>query len=465
MFTDNRVCFGQENELRYSARDLRGQPVPPSVLISETARIAPSLPSAYSGYFLTCGRIYEDPSGHPEQCTSEVDTPLALVASREAGQAWLSRAVQRMKQCQMKVTLSRQNVDHLSEDPECSWACHTSFSTNSHSRKTAELLPPFLVSKCIIDGAGGISPWRTGMVRFSLAPRMELHTRVVGSNTQHQRALVCTRSDMGRPGLLGRQHFTCNECLCSHVAEYLRFGSMALALKLLDAGVLEKHPLRLMNPIAAIQTFTSDPTCTARVPLSRGGDISAIEIQRHYLELAEANARELFAPSWTADVCRLWRAMLDRIEAGAPYSVVGMLDWATRWELMSGYVHKHGGSWKGCEQQLYEIDVRFSEIGPEGFWEQMDADGVLNHRMVSKEKILETMMQPPDCNTRARARGTAVLELSPHEETRRNHLVTWDGVEDLRNGRRLVLKDPWDAEGVWKNVNELTDDQSGDVPF
>ncbi len=85
-----------------------------------------------------------------------------------------------------------------------------------------------------------------------------------------------------------RLHVLCGESLCSHLGAWLKVGTTALVVAMIDAGLRPGDGVRLKSPLSAMQTFASDPQCKATVLSARGKRLTAHMIQRHYLEQAEA---------------------------------------------------------------------------------------------------------------------------------------------------------------------------------
>ncbi len=68
----------------------------------------------------------------------------------------------------------------------------------------------------------------------------------------------------------------------TETAEFLRVGTTALVLDVIEAG--EMPPLaRLPRPIAALHRLCSDPTLACSVRLNDGQSVSALQLQRFYL--------------------------------------------------------------------------------------------------------------------------------------------------------------------------------------
>ena len=183
--------------------------------------------------------------------------------------------------------------------------------------------------------------------------------------------------------------------------------------------------------------------------------MSAIEIQRVYLEEVTSELEKGNLPEWAADVCDTWEKILDKLEKN-PMDLVRVLDWPLKRMLLSDHCTRsgipwdqrnqtHGAeSWSKLRNQLCEIDVRFSEIGDKGIFEKLDSEGVLEHRLVAEEDVEFSMMEPPKVG-RAKLRGKWVKKLTGVQGAQCN----WQSVFDPRTNRRLDLSDPFQEEEIW----------------
>lgn len=73
---------------------------------------------------------------------------------------------------------------------------------------------------------------------------------------------------------------------CAHTAEFLKTGTTALVIDMVEAGFLRDAP-QVRRPVRALKRISKDPTLQACVAVKRGGSMSALEIQRWYLRRAE----------------------------------------------------------------------------------------------------------------------------------------------------------------------------------
>jgi len=268
-----------------------------------------------------------------------------------------------------------------------------------------------------------------------------------------------------------------------------------------DAGVRPGSDVRLASPVAALGTFAADPTCRARAILASGRTTRALDIQRHYLEQAERHRGARFMPAWADAVCERWRQVLAQLEAG-PASVSATLDWAVKHALYVDHARRRGFSWQTLSlwaralagihelatmdgqseaggtasmtgnvaltapalgfdparlrdfmrlrQELFEIDVRFGQLGAGGIFGALDRAGRLAHAIdgVGDGEVDRAMSRPPD-RGRARLRGEAITRLAGYVD---RYGCDWTGIWSPRTGRWLDLSDPFQERANWSAV-------------
>ena len=125
---------------------------------------------------------------------------------------------------------------------------------------------------------------------------------------------------------------------------WLRTATTVLVVAMIDAGLAPGASVALADPVRALHVFARDPTCSAEVPLADGRPTTALALQRHYLQVAEAHAEAAFMPAWAPAACRDWRAVLDEIERGEA-SLATTLDWAIKRALFGRVLARYGLDW------------------------------------------------------------------------------------------------------------------------
>lgn len=132
--------------------------------------------------------------------------------------------------------------------------------------------------------------------------------------------------------------------------------------------------------------------------------MTALEIQRRYLERAEALARRQAVTAvdeQTADVLLRWARVLDDLEAD-PRLAADRVDWAAKLSILDGYRRRDGLDWDSARLQL--IDLQYSDIRPDrGLALRLEESGRLE-RLTSQEEVSAAMERAPT-DTRAYFRG------------------------------------------------------------
>jgi hypothetical protein len=461
------------------------------------------------GVFLQNGaRLYVDHGGHPEVATPECANPWDVVRYIRAGETiLLDAAASRRGRRAGAWTFYRCNVDYSGTGS--TWGCHESYRHLADPRILPEQLIPHLVSRLVHCGAGGFDNLSPGL-RFTLSPRTAHLACDVSSESTCHRGIFHTRDEPLSADGAHRLHVLCGESLCSDLAAWLKVGTTALVVALIEAGGRPGDGVRLTAPVGAMRRFASDPTCTAVAQTASGRTMTALEIQRHYLEQVEAHLPEPFMPPWAGEVCRRWREVLDALQGGwAP--VATRLDWAIKLALYREHARRAGLEWETLEpwtlvvteltaalkrrelhgqpltaalvrdrrgplaaevrrlgetvlrvhglrwddlatflqlrSRLFEIDTRFGQLGGDGIFSALDAGGVLGHAVDGVDAVAHAVEHPPTV-PRATLRGQLIRELAGKGV---RYLCDWDEVVDTQASKRIDLGDPFAAARNWED--------------
>jgi hypothetical protein len=461
--------FGLETEYAFAVIGRDGQPLPTESILGHLMELArarlPCLSDAHSqGIFLANGaRFYIDCGLHLEMTTPECTNPSDVVRYVLAGERILSRLAAELEASNPaigEILLFKSNVDYSSL---ATWGCHESYLHRSDPRGLPPQIIPHLVSRIIYTGAGGFNT-RVPQLEFTVSPRVwHLETEISGESTHH-RGIFHTKDESLSTSGYHRLHILCGESLCSHMSMWLRTATTAAVVALIEGGVSPGSDVAIPSPLQAMQVFAADPECRARVRTTRGRSVSALDIQRHYLEQAEAHMRDSFMPPWAPELCRSWRETLDRIQQGAQ-AIATRLDWAIKRELYAQHARRHGVDWAelpgrtliavpangarpaaALRHEFCEIDLRFGQLGEgKGIFDALDRAKVLDHRVPGVDNIEEAMENPP-AKGRAKIRGQCIRRLAGE---RGRYVCSWHDICDPATGRRLDLQDPFASNEVW----------------
>ncbi|MGC8863585.1 MAG: proteasome accessory factor PafA2 family protein, partial [Armatimonadota bacterium] len=343
--------FGIESEYAFVAFDRAGNSLDrerSALMFFEGAQgKLVSLPDIRGRLFLENGScLYIDCGPHPEFATPECTTPWEAVRYVKAGELILKSltSVERVESNGARnFVLFRSNVDY--SGARTTWGCHESYLHTADPGVLFEQILPHLVSRIIYTGSGGFDN-RIRSVRFLLSPRVPHLVRAESDQSTIARGIWHSKDEplCGNHRGYHRLHVLAGENLCSEKAIFLKVGTTALIVALIEAGMCPGDAVKLRNPVAAMRRFAASTDCTATAPLQGGGQATAIEIQSRYLEAVEANLGRDFMPAWAPRVCAEWRATLERLR-DAPASVCTELDWAIKLTCFEHHIASRGVNW------------------------------------------------------------------------------------------------------------------------
>jgi tetratricopeptide (TPR) repeat protein len=416
--------------------------------------------------------------------TPECSNPWDVVRYMQAGERMLTAVAEEMMRREptlAEVLVFKTNVDHSGSG--ATWGCHTSFMHLGNPEQFPAQIIPHLVSRIVYSGAGGLE-LVNGRLRFTLSPRVSFLKCEVSHNSTNERGIFHTKDEALAEAGYHRLHIISGESLCSETAIWLNMGATALIVALIDAGLSPGHAVRLKDPLAAMRRFSLDPACVAVAQTVGGKRLSAVQIQRHYLDMAEAHSHAPFMPPWADQVCAQWRTMLNLLEAGAPGSVTTVLDWAMKLGLFLDRAKRRGlgaEHWHHMDramrrdsdgdeftlmgepfvsdkpastspsvlkvhQELCEIDTRFGQLGANGIFAALDRGGVLGHHLAGVNNIEHAVANPPPIG-RARLRGQCVQRFKAQGH---RYSCGWSHVRDSEKKLLLDLSNPFISEEKWQ---------------
>lgn len=463
--------------------------------------------------FLSSGaRFYMDCGGHPEWSTPECPNPTEVVRYALAGDRALANALAQVPDSVRKnetMTIFKGNVDY--SGAKTTWGSHESYLHLRQPSEFPEKIVGHLASRIIFTGAGGFNPMAAG-IEFTVSPRVWHLTKPSCGSTTDVRGIFHRKDEPLASRGFHRLHIIAGESLCSHLASWLRVGTTAIIVAMIDSGVRVGSSVLPKKPVEAMQTFARDPSCCDTVGVPAGEQMTALQIQRHYLEKAEKHLDAEWMPAWAGDVCKEWRAMLNRIEY-APESLSATLDWAIKLPFYEDYIERQGfpladiftwnhvtdtiksaigaskfrGRWTvelvlgkelkpspipdtikaltrylklhsldwdqlrpfvDLRRRLFEIDFRFAQLDKNGLFHKLDAAGVLDHKAPGVERIEDAIKNPPS-QGRARVRGERIERYAD----RPGYRCYWDGIWDIVGERTLPMRDPLAKKARWKTID------------
>jgi proteasome accessory factor PafA2 len=422
-----RWDFEEESPLR-DARgfDLSREVADPSQLTDEDMGLA--------NIILTNGaRLYVD-HAHPEYSSPEVTSPLDVVLWEKAGEDVMRRGAELAAQIPgtQPIVLYKNNVDNKG----ASYGSHENYLMRRDVPfdQIVEHLTPFFATRQVFTGAGRVGQQQDGSVHaFQISQRADYFEVGVGLETTLKRPIINTRDEPhADPKKYRRLHVIIGDANCSEIAIYLKHGTTSLVLAMIEAGFIGRS-LELAHPVRAVHDISHDPTLTHRVELSDGRSLTALEVQREYLELAKAFVVQHGSDEQTDDVLRRWESVLDRL-ARDPMECVRELDWVAKLALLERYRRRDSLDWDHAK--LHLVDLQYHDIRlHKGLYHQLVRTGRID-RLFTDAQIAAAVTDPPR-DTRAYFRGMCLARFSGDIAA-----ASWDSVIFDLPGRDSLQRIP-----------------------
>jgi proteasome accessory factor A len=450
-----RRIFGLENEYGVTCT-LRGQRrLSPDEVARYLFRRVVSWGRSSNVFLANGARLYLDVGSHPEYATPECDSILDLVVHDKAGERILEQllasAEQRLREEGIRgvIYLFKNNTDSAGN----SYGCHENYLTSRRDDfgHYAEVLIPFFVSRQIYAGAGKVLQTARGAM-FCISQRAEHIWEGVSSATTRSRPIINTRDEPHADAERYRRlHVIVGDSNMSEYATFLKVGATSILLRMLEDPSVVLRDMTLENPIRAIREISHDMTCTRRVRLANGRELSALEIQGEYLNraLRYADAKGLSPLEQRA--LEMWEHCLTALESD-PFKLDRECDWVIKHNLIEAYRTKHDLPLASPKVAL--VDLQYHDVNrTRGLFYRLQAHDFVE-RMCTDEAIDNAVDEPPQ-TTRARLRGEFIRRA---KERKRDYTVDWVHLKLNDQAQRTVLcKDPFKArdERVEKLIASL----------
>jgi len=450
-----RRIFGIENEYGVTCT-LRGQRrLSPDEVARYLFRRVVSWGRSSNVFLANGARLYLDVGSHPEYATPECDSIRDLVIHDKAGERILEQLLTSAEQrlgdegINGDIYLFKNNTDSAGN----SYGCHENYLT---SRKDdlgsyAEVLIPFLVSRQIYAGAGKVLQTARGAT-YCISQRAEHIWEGVSSATTRSRPIINTRDEPHADAeRFRRLHVIVGDSNMSEYTNFLKVGTAALMLRMLEEPKVVLRDMTLENPIRAIREISHDPTCRRRVRLANGREASALEIQNEYLTRALRFADHNDLDPLEKQALDMWEHCLTTI-ADDPLKLDHEIDWVIKHRLIDAYRERNGLELADARVAL--IDLQYHDVDRErGLFYRLQKRG-LAERVVTDSEISHAVENPPE-TTRARLRGRFIRAAKARK---RDYTVDWVHLKLNDQAQRTVLcKDPFKShdERVEKLIESL----------
>ena len=382
-------------------------------------------------------RLYVD-HAHPELSTPEVTNPRDAVLWDRAGVEIMRSAMDLASSIPQghTIVLYKNNTDNKG----ASYGCHENYLMRRATpfADIVRYLTPFFITRQVFTGAGRLGVGQEGRTHaFQLSQRADFFEVEVGLETTLKRPIINTRDEPhADPERFRRLHVIVGDANLSDTATYLKMGSTAIVLAMIEEGFLRGSDWAPARPVAEMHAVSHDVSLEHRILLNDGRRLTAIQVQREILERAVAfcgRSDHAEPDAMTDDVLALWGSVLDALERD-PQELVDVLDWVAKRTLMEGFMRRDGLGWDAPRLQL--IDLQYADIRPDkGLAARLEARGSLR-RMFTDDEVASAVDHAPE-DTRAFFRGECIRRYPDAVAA-----ASWDSVVFDVPGRESLMRVP-----------------------
>ena len=256
-----------------------------------------------------------------------------------------------------------------------------------------------------------------------------------------------------------RLHVIIGDANLCQVSNYLKFGTTALVLDMIEHGTVPA--LEFADPVASLLEISHDWELKKVHELANGSRVTALDVQWRYLRAAQAHAEANGSShpetgdGHTSAVLAKWEEVLTALGTD-PMSLAGQLEWVAKLSLLQQYRARDGMAWN--DPRLGLIDLQWSDIRPEkGLYYKLLQRGLLQRIVTDAAAV-----QHPPVDTRAYFRGRCIQEFGAHVVG-----ASWDSVifevPQLRRLQRVSTKEP--LRGTQELTAGLFDNNTGVQDF
>lgn len=355
------------------------------------------------------GRLYVD-GAHPEYSTPECTNPRDLVIFEKAGERIMDlcrEVASRLRGGPDRFLVYKNNTDGKGN----SYGYHENYllSRAIPFERLVQVLVPFLVTRQIYTGAGKVgSENRTEAVPYQISQRADFFEVLTDLNTMVKRPIMNTRDEPhADPQKYRRLHVIVGDANMSEYSTYLKVGTMLVILSMIEEGH-EIPRLDLEDPVRTMREVSRDLGLKKPVRLADGRELTAIQIQREYLNAAVQYCTSRDTDEITQDVLRRWSLVLDKLE-GDPMQLSRELDWVIKMELLNSYMKKKNCGWD--DPRIPLMDLQYHDLRLDrGLYYALERGNYVE-TLVGQEEVVRAQERPPT-DTRAYFRAMCLKKFS-----------------------------------------------------
>ncbi|HOZ60189.1 MAG TPA: depupylase/deamidase Dop [Nakamurella multipartita] len=378
-------------------------------------------------------RLYVD-HAHPEFSAPEVTNPLDAVLYDKAGERVMETAARLAASLpgSKPIQMYKNNVDGKG----ASYGTHENYLMSRQTPFSAVIagLTPFLVSRQVVTGSGRVGIGASGdEPGFQLSQRADYIEVEVGLETTLKRGIINTRDEPHADAdKYRRLHVIIGDANLAETSTYLKVGTSSLVLDLIEEGPahgIDLSDLALARPVHAVHVISRDPSLRATVALADGRELTALALQRIYLDRVAKLVDARDPDPRASHVLQTWAHVLDLLERD-PMECAEILDWPAKLRLLEGFRQRENLTWSA--PRLHLVDLQYSDVRlDKGLYNRLVARGSMQ-RLVTEQQVIDAVDNPPT-DTRAYFRGECLRRFGADIAA-----ASWDSVIFDLGGDSLV---------------------------
>ena len=423
--------------------------------------LAPMVETHLANTVLTNGaRFYVD-HAHPEYSSPECLTPLECLVYDKAGEEVLRRA---MVAAALRIPDVPSPVVYKnnSDGKGNSYGCHENYMMDRAVPFATVIdgVVPHFVSRTIFIGSGKVGTETPALdsetVHFQISQRAEFFEEIVGLETTLKRPIVNTRDEPhADPKRFRRLHVIVGDANLSEIATFLKVGTTAIVLAMIEDGAGPTRDLSLSDPVRALHQVSADLSLSRPLSLNDGGTATALELQWELLGAARKYAEEEGLAALGDDgtvgalVMEHWEQVLSALESD-PSTLADTLDWVAKRQLLLAYQDRHACGWK--DPRLAALALQYHDLrNDKSIFQRLGM-----RRLITPAEAVAAVSEPPQ-GTRAWFRGKCLARWPESVVTANWDSLVFDiGTDPLR---RIPMMDP--LKGTAEHTGALLAQSTG----
>ena len=439
---------GWDFEDEHPGNDARGSSGPSS---------PPDVETHLVNAVLTNGARYYVDHAHPEISTPECADARAVVVYDRAAEEIVRASIvaaNRLLPEDQELVVHKNNSDGKGN----SYGCHENYlmARSTPFGKIVTHATAHFVTRQLFTGSGKVGSEAAGMssadVPYQLTQRADFFEAEVGLETTLKRPIINTRDEPHADAQKYRRlHVITGDANCSETATFLKVGTTAFVLSLVEDDALPRT-FSFRSAVAAMRQVSHDLTLSTPLELADGSTVTALEVQWELLDRskkwADEHGLDAVGGEVGAQVLVEWEAVLTGLERD-PMDLADRIDWVAKRRLLEGYRDRHGIGWD--DPRLAALALQYHDMRPE----RSLADRVGLRRLTGDDEVRHAMTNPP-VDTRAYFRGTCLQRWAKQVVA-----ANWDSIVfDIGESslRRVPMMEP--LRGTRATVGTVLDESA-----